>query len=368
MGSARALEYARHSMLWLSSGTLLISFVAAYSARAIAPEDLWMLQLVAPAAPWLSGVVLLLIALGTLTRRWTYVILFGLIWCAVMLGTSGGWDLSSKSGEAGSGLVVASFNGNTRVAGANAKGMQALLSETGPHVVALQEVQLRSVPETGGAIGLPLVQPLLDGGAYAPAWPQPPIPMVTMQPTFSRLPHRGGLEMVFGWKVKKGVWASGIVNRMTYEWEGQAIALYNVHLHSFSGKRPWERRDGQRRWWSPAAWKEALRAYKGDFEIRAEQARALKQLLDEEPLPFVVCGDLNSTPYNWVYRHVSDGLLDAFREQGRGLGMTFPARFPAVRIDYVFASPDWEVRQARTTKAVFSDHLPVVVELALRTP
>jgi endonuclease/exonuclease/phosphatase family metal-dependent hydrolase len=112
-------------------------------------------------------------------------------------------------------------------------------------------------------------------------------------------------------------------------------------------------------------WKEALRAYRNDFRVRAEQARVLKQHLKAEPHPFIVCGDFNSTPYTWVYAHVTRGLQDAFSQKGRGWSATYPARFPLVRIDYILASKEWGVRGAHVDRTVSSDHLPVVAELVL---
>src|SRR5690606_23433143 len=141
------------------------------------------------------------------------------------------------------------------------------------------------------------------------------------------------------------------------EWEGQPIAIYNVHLHSFGPERPWK--DGALL--SPKAWRAALRAYQDDFRHRAEQARQLRRWLEREPLPFLVCGDLNSTPANWVYGHIARGLQDSFRAKGEGWGMTFPATWPLVRIDYVLASPHWRVHRAFVYDGLSSDHRPVKI-------
>jgi endonuclease/exonuclease/phosphatase family metal-dependent hydrolase len=47
--------------------------------------------------------------------------------------------------------------------------------------------------------------------------------------------------------------------------------------------------------------------------------------------------------------------------------MTFPSRFPALRIDHVFVSPSIEVTWADTIRTplarLASDHLPLVVEM-----
>ena len=160
-----------------------------------------------------------------------------------------------------------------------------------------------------------------------------------------------------------GLWERGGVTRNEVEWQGQRIAVFNVHLHSFGSQRPWK--DGASL--SPRAWKAALRSYRDDFRRRAEQARQLRRWLDEEPLPFLVCGDFNSTPANWAYGHISRGFRDSFGSGGEGWGMTFPARLPLVRIDYVLASPHWGVRRAYVYDGLSSDHRPVVAELVLES-
>lgn len=90
--------------------------------------------------------------------------------------------------------------------------------------------------------------------------------------------------------------------------------------------------------------------------------------------PSLLVGDFNKTPYSLLYRRLRRyGLLDAFREGGRGLGFTFPVfgRFhrlplpPLVRIDYIWHTPDLRVLGCRTGPDGGSDHLPLQAELEL---
>lgn len=352
----------------IAGALLLCTFMAAHAARFVPPERLWFLQLLAPVTPWLGIGVLGLILVAALRGEWVVACVYALSWSTLTFLPALSIEcLPSLSGVTYS-LTVITFNANTQFAGAKDDSMRALLQEEKPHIVALQEVPLGRVPETGGTLGVPLVQPLLEGQAFQPAWPLSPERAVLVQPTFSRLPARGSLEEVFT-RSTTGLWRSGGVNRMVYEWEGRDIAIYNVHLHSFSGNRPWQHEEGQRRRiFSWTAWKTALGSYREDFATRALQARALKDVLDAEPLPFLVCGDLNSTPYNWVYAHLSHGLWDVFKEAGSGWGATFHAQFPVIRIDFVLASKEWAVLGAHVNKTIVSDHIPVVAKLVLRHP
>ena len=98
--------------------------------------------------------------------------------------------------------------------------------------------------------------------------------------------------------------------------------------------------------------------------------------------PLLVLGDFNVTMLHETYRRIEDtGLQDAFAEAGHGFGFTAvvrlarpskPAwlieriRLPAfMRIDYIWASPEWVVTDAWVGDDAGSDHLPVIAKLAL---
>jgi endonuclease/exonuclease/phosphatase (EEP) superfamily protein YafD len=102
----------------------------------------------------------------------------------------------------------------------------------------------------------------------------------------------------------------------------------------------------------------------GDFERLAGAAQGLS--------PALIAGDLNATenmdPCVILERA---GLRDAFREAGRGLGLTFPVpgRYrglplpPFVRIDFVWHTEAFRCRDARVLPAAGSDHFPLRVTL-----
>ena len=109
-----------------------------------------------------------------------------------------------------------------------------------------------------------------------------------------------------------------------------------------------------------------FRQYRAAYRVRAREIDGIVTMIDKETLPVILCGDLNSTPNNRVYRTLSGRLRDAFAEAGEGWGMTYHARLPAVRIDYVFVSEEWEVAAARVQEANLSDHLPLLVKVRFR--
>ena len=87
--------------------------------------------------------------------------------------------------------------------------------------------------------------------------------------------------------------------------------------------------------------------------------------------PMIVCGDLNTTPISRVYRSFAESLVDAQRAvDGRKPRATWPGAWPAVRLDYIFATPDVRVEGFRVVNdgsaRKASDHLPLVADLVVR--
>ena len=98
---------------------------------------------------------------------------------------------------------------------------------------------------------------------------------------------------------------------------------------------------------------------------RPRDARALLAGLEAQGGRAIVGGDLNEGPDMPAAELFASGLTDAFAAAGEGGGLTFPAREPRARIDYLFASPGIEVQRAWVVPTTASDHLPLVADLSL---
>ena len=87
------------------------------------------------------------------------------------------------------------------------------------------------------------------------------------------------------------------------------------------------------------------------------------------PLPTIVMGDFNTTPWTRVFaRFVGrSGLCDS--RAGFGVQASFPAVSALLRIpiDHLLASCEIGVRDRRIGSDVGSDHLPVIVDLVIPT-
>src|SRR5690606_3203568 len=65
------------------------------------------------------------------------------------------------------------------------------------------------------------------------------------------------------------------------------------------------------------------RRISGAFEKQQGQVEAILAHKQKTDNPVIICGDFNNTPFSYSYRKLKDGMQDAFRERGNGLGTTF---------------------------------------------
>jgi endonuclease/exonuclease/phosphatase (EEP) superfamily protein YafD len=85
------------------------------------------------------------------------------------------------------------------------------------------------------------------------------------------------------------------------------------------------------------------------------------------PSPFVLAGDLNTTPWSHHYQALLRQMTLQDSRAGFGVNPTWPERLWPLRIpiDHVLVSKDIAVLDTQVGMATGSDHLPLVVKLAL---
>lgn len=141
--------------------------------------------------------------------------------------------------------------------------------------------------------------------------------------------------------------------------EQDTIRVYNAHLQSFHVESEQElipRNAGQV--------KRTFSKVSLAFKKRAEQARALHDHIQLSPYPVLVCGDFNDTPVSYTTHTVRKGLVDSFRETGRGFGATYQF-IPWLRIDYILHDKSFQSFDYHTGKITGSDHKPIMVKIVM---
>lgn len=93
-------------------------------------------------------------------------------------------------------------------------------------------------------------------------------------------------------------------------------------------------------------------------DVRKEQTDALEEIL-RDGKPTIMAGDFNTPPGSKIHKSFKKHLTDCFNKKGSGFGLTFSSWKPDWRIDYIYVSRDFDVKNCRVIKSKTSDHLPV---------
>jgi endonuclease/exonuclease/phosphatase family metal-dependent hydrolase len=101
---------------------------------------------------------------------------------------------------------------------------------------------------------------------------------------------------------------------------------------------------------------------------RSIQANIISQVLEDSPHPVIFCGDLNDVPNSYAYFKIKGGMQDAFLKKGFGIGRTFSALSPTLRIDYIFADRNLKIRQFNRIVKRYSDHYMIVADMEMKKP
>lgn len=100
---------------------------------------------------------------------------------------------------------------------------------------------------------------------------------------------------------------------------------------------------------------------------RTIQTDIINQVLGDSPYPLIFCGDLNDIPNSYTYFNIRGEMQDAFLEKGFGIGRTFSAISPTLRIDYIFAESRFRIQQFKRIVKNYSDHYMLVADIELKT-
>lgn len=102
------------------------------------------------------------------------------------------------------------------------------------------------------------------------------------------------------------------------------------------------------------------------YAVRGSQAESVRHELESSPYPSILCGDFNDVPNSYTYFQIRGGMQDAFVRRGAGIGRTYASISPTLRIDYIMADEQFDIRQCKKTELSYSDHYPVIADVILR--
>ena len=340
------LRYMLRALGWGVAGLLIGAFCIGYVAPYLPPSHFWWANLLAVLLPPL-GLAVGLLGLGLLghgvyRRAWGRVVIAGalLALLALRFAPRGrGWSASAADVET---VRLMTFNVPMSFArqDASARALEQFVQREAPDVLALQESWVTTEPAPASGRGSRPWPPrafLEDALGYTLPRARP-ARTTLCQPVLGRL----ALDSLSVHPLPPGGDTSRCsrYTRTRFAWQDRPAVLYNLHLHTIGSVRPWEVMED---WGSLDRWRAFLRSYRIATLRRAEQARLIRRRIEQETHPVLVVGDFNSTPHQWAYRHIAQGLQRADSQGRWGRGATFPARRPLVRIDHVLAGPAWDV-------------------------
>ncbi len=159
------------------------------------------------------------------------------------------------------------------------------------------------------------------------------------------------------------IYTDVIINRDT-------VRIYNVHLASIHfGKKEYKFIDDiihDKSTEEIEGSKNILRHLKLAFVKRSEQVAIVSEHIAACKYKKIVCGDFNDTPSSFAYRKIKGDMQDAFMESGSGIGRTYAGKLPALRIDYILYSENFESYNYKHFPETYTDHYPISCYLKVK--
>ncbi|HMN89392.1 MAG TPA: endonuclease/exonuclease/phosphatase family protein [Saprospiraceae bacterium] len=329
-------------------GVVVLTFVA-YLAPVVSPAAFWPLAFFGLLYPWLLLLHIGFILFWALRRHWYCFFSIGTIllgWthlCSIV-----GWQSRSAPANATMAIAVTSLNAHSmkiyRQAGKviSPETLTQLIAKNPPNILCLQEfgsTQVHRDEQYANAI--------ISG---------------------NELPHRycrKGEELaifssypILDAKVKHFNRTNGYLY-VDLDVAARRIRVFNVHLQSNAVSSIAEQVAAEGDLQQKETWLQIrgmLARFKRAVQKRTLQAEEIALQIAASPYPVIVCGDLNDIPQSYAYYRLATGLQDAFKIRGRGLGFTYNGSIPGLRIDYIFAAPDFQIHQHVIRRSRFSDH------------
>jgi len=102
------------------------------------------------------------------------------------------------------------------------------------------------------------------------------------------------------------------------------------------------------------------------FLLRGKQTETIRKLTDLSPYPSVICGDFNDVPNSYTYFRIRGQRQDAFLSSSFGIGRSYNALAPTLRIDYILPDDHFHITQFDMVDEGLSDHHLLVTDLSLK--
>lgn len=353
------MKKALQSILIILNVLAVLGLLVAYVSVFIPPNKVWLPAFVGLAYPILLGINVLFIILWLIVRtRFAFLSLV-----AIIIGFGHFTRFFQWGGENSDDTDVKVLSYNVRsFAGddekrdkkENAAQIISMLAEQNADIICLQESRLRK----NNIFNLAkTVSDLENIKHYQFARSSNTFGSVTM----TRFPIINMGEIRFEESRNITIFTDMLIGNDT-------VRVYNLHLQSYhiepKDYEALESIDIQEEK-NREVYRKVGVKMKDAFERRAFQANEIRKHVDECPYKVIVCGDFNDTPTSYSYHVIGENLADAFVDSGKGFGRTYVGELPSFRIDFILHSKALKAYNFETLDFRFSDHLPIVCDLAM---
>jgi endonuclease/exonuclease/phosphatase family metal-dependent hydrolase len=331
---------------------LLVSYLAVF----IPPDKFWVPSFFSLAFPIFVSINFIFVIFWAFVKpRFLFLSLVALVlgWGFILRYIQFNGSTSEKSGTKVISYNVHNFQGNGESdQKENADKILGFLNDQNADIICLQEIRLRknNIFNVSNAVkNLKSIEHYHYARSSA----------TFGQVTFTRYPIVKMGEIRYEKSTNMAIFTDVKIGPDT-------VRIFNVHLQSYKiDPRKYEIID------SPKIdeekdlkeIREIGSKLKHAFQMRAQQVREIKKVIDETPYPVIICGDFNDTPVSYSYQMLRGDFNDAFIESGQGFGRTYIGKLPSFRIDNIFYSDFFESFNFKADNFRASDHLPVMCVL-----
>ncbi len=102
------------------------------------------------------------------------------------------------------------------------------------------------------------------------------------------------------------------------------------------------------------------------FKRRGTQADVVHHTISKSPYSSIMCGDFNDVPNSYTYFRIRNLRQDAFLRKDFGIGKSYNALAPTLRIDYILPDTTFQVQQFDMVDEDLSDHSMLVTDVSIR--
>jgi endonuclease/exonuclease/phosphatase family metal-dependent hydrolase len=174
--------------------------------------------------------------------------------------------------------------------------------------------------------------------------------------TMSRIPVKGKGKIKFDESANLAIYSD-------YQYAGEKFRIYNCHFESYNVSVSGLMRGlVQRDTLLISATGDKM---KRSITRRPKQVDRVFEHIEECPIETFVCGDFNDNPMSYTYYRMTRGRKDSFKVAGNGFGASFATMWPMLRIDYILCPKKYAPVTHQTPRVPYSDHYPVVSQIAL---